>query len=88
LLKEPEIRRVLRTIKVVIIHDFGNSVTPFFDRHLPMIRKQHTSILDGNIRITGYRSGGPGSIPGTTRKKSSASRTGSTQPREYNRGAT
>jgi hypothetical protein len=32
----------------------------------------------------GYRSGGPGSIPGTTRKKSSGSGTGSTQPREYN----
>jgi hypothetical protein len=27
---------------------------------------------------------GPGSIPGTTRKKSSGSGTGSTQPREYN----
>jgi hypothetical protein len=32
------------------------------------------------VRVLGYRSGGPGSIPGTTRKKSS----GSTQPREYN----
>jgi hypothetical protein len=32
----------------------------------------------------GYRSGGPGSIPGTTRKKSSWSGTGSTHPREYN----
>jgi hypothetical protein len=39
-------------------------------------------------RVLGYRSGGPGSIPGTTRKKSSVSGTGSTQPREYNRGAT
>jgi hypothetical protein len=36
----------------------------------------------------GYRSGGPGSIPGTTKKKSSGSGTGSTQPREYNWGAT
>jgi hypothetical protein len=34
------------------------------------------------------RSGGPGSIPDTTRKKSSGSGTGSTQPREYNWGAT
>jgi hypothetical protein len=34
-----------------------------------------------------YRSGGLGSIPGTTRKKSSGSGTGSTQPREYNWGA-
>jgi hypothetical protein len=35
-------------------------------------------------RVLGYRSGGPGSIPGTTRKKSSGSGTGSSQPREYN----
>jgi hypothetical protein len=28
------------------------------------------------VRVLGYRSGGPGSIPGTTRKKSSGSRTG------------
>jgi hypothetical protein len=34
------------------------------------------------VRVLGYRSGGPGSIPGTTRKKSSGSGTGSTQPRE------
>jgi hypothetical protein len=36
------------------------------------------------VRVLGCRSGGPGSIPGTTRKKSSGSGTGSTQPREYN----
>jgi hypothetical protein len=36
------------------------------------------------VRVVGYRSGGPGSIPGTTRKKSSGSRMGSSQPREYN----
>jgi hypothetical protein len=36
------------------------------------------------VRVLGYRSGGPGSIPGTTRKKSSGSGTESTQPREYN----
>jgi hypothetical protein len=36
------------------------------------------------VRVLAYRSGGPGSIPGTTRKKSSESGTGSTQPREYN----
>jgi hypothetical protein len=36
------------------------------------------------VRVLGYRSGGPGSIPGTTKKKSSVSGTGSTQPREYN----
>jgi hypothetical protein len=36
------------------------------------------------VRVLGYRSVGPGSIPGTIRKKSSGSGTGSTQPREYN----
>jgi hypothetical protein len=45
-------------------------------------------------RVLGYRSGGPGSIPGTTRfsggekkerkENSGGSGTGSTQPREYN----
>jgi hypothetical protein len=36
------------------------------------------------VRVLGYRFGGSASIPGTTRKKSSGSGTGSTQPREYN----
>jgi hypothetical protein len=37
------------------------------------------------VRVLGYRSGGPGSIPGTTKKKkSSGSGMVSTQPREYN----
>jgi hypothetical protein len=35
------------------------------------------------VRVLGYRSGGLGSIPGTT-KKSSSSETGSTQPADYN----
>jgi hypothetical protein len=34
------------------------------------------------VRVVSYRSGGQGSIPGTTRKKSSGSGTGSTQPRD------
>jgi hypothetical protein len=43
-----------------------------------------TDLLCGLVvRVLGYRSGGPGSIPDTTRKKISGSRTGSTQPREY-----
>jgi hypothetical protein len=36
------------------------------------------------VRVLGYRSGGPGSIPGTIRKKSRGSGTWFTQPREYN----
>jgi hypothetical protein len=35
------------------------------------------------VRVLGYRFGGPGSIPGTTRKECSGSGTGCTQPREY-----
>jgi hypothetical protein len=35
------------------------------------------------VRVLGYRSGGPGSIPGTTRKKCSGSGMWCTQPREY-----
>jgi hypothetical protein len=41
-------------------------------------------LCDLVVRVLGYRSGGPGSIPGTTRKKSSVFGTGNTQPREYN----
>jgi hypothetical protein len=38
-----------------------------------------------DMTVPGYRSGGPGSIPGTTRKKkNNGSGTGSTQPREHN----
>jgi hypothetical protein len=40
------------------------------------------------VRVLDYRSGGPGSISGTTKKKSSRSGTESTQPREYNWVAT
>jgi hypothetical protein len=36
------------------------------------------------VRVLGYKSEGPGSSPGTTKKRSSGSGTGSTQPREYN----
>jgi hypothetical protein len=35
------------------------------------------------VRVLGYRSGGSGSILGTTRKKSNGLGTGSTQPLEY-----
>jgi hypothetical protein len=40
------------------------------------------------VRVLSYRSGGPGSIPGTTSKKNGGSGTVSTQIREYNWGAT
>jgi hypothetical protein len=49
---------------------------------------ESSRLCDLVVRILGYRSGGTGSIPGTTRKKTSGSGTGSTQPRDYNWGAT
>jgi hypothetical protein len=52
---------------------FHSTVTPVIDRLCGLV-----------ARVLGYRFGGPGSIPGTTRKKSSGSGTGFTQPREYN----
>jgi hypothetical protein len=59
---------------------FGNSGISFYPR-----QQQNFDRLYGLVVIVlGYRSGGPGSIPGTTRKKSSGSGTGSTQTREYN----
>jgi hypothetical protein len=57
---------------------------------IPDIERQSYAMSDRLcglvVRVLGYRSGGPGSIPGTTRKKkiNSGSGTGSTQPREYN----
>jgi hypothetical protein len=47
-----------------------------------LLKSDHLSGLV--VRVLGYRSGGPGSIPGTTRKKSNGSGTGYTQPCEYN----
>jgi hypothetical protein len=44
----------------------------------------HDRLCGLAVRVLGYRSGGLGSIPGTTKKKSSGSGTGSTQSREYN----
>jgi hypothetical protein len=65
------------------------SVTYPYGRILGLLElKNRQSLCDGLcglvVRVLGYRSGGLGSIPGTTRKKSSRSGTGSTQPHEYN----
>jgi hypothetical protein len=49
-----------------------------------MLRRQDDRLCGLVVRVLGYRPGGPGSIPGTTRKKSSGSGTESTHPREYN----
>jgi hypothetical protein len=65
-----------------------NSMTVYFMCiyiYIYIERERERDHLCGLVVIVlGYRSGGPGSIPGTTRKKSSGSGTGSTQPREYN----
>jgi hypothetical protein len=60
----------------------------FFQTHFIQLNFMGTPKLDRLcglvVRVLGYRSGGPGSIPGITRKKSSGRETGFTQPREYN----
>jgi hypothetical protein len=61
---------------------------PYFYCTFMYISSLHYRLCGLLVSVLGYRSGGPGSIPGTTRKKSSGSGTGSTQPREYNWGAT
>jgi hypothetical protein len=44
----------------------------------------HNRLCGLVVKVLGYRFGGPGSSPSTTRKKNSRYGTGSTQPREYN----
>jgi hypothetical protein len=54
-----------------------------------MLQRRVADRLCGLVRAPDYRSKGPGSIPGATNfLRSSGSGTESTQPREYNCGAT
>jgi hypothetical protein len=85
--KPPQHRKFSEQLIPILFLKFRNwtqeSQNP--DRHCGLV-----------VRVLGYRSGGPGSIPGATRfsggekrkENSSGSGTGSTQPREYNWGAT
>jgi hypothetical protein len=57
------------------------------NNYFPNFIVWHDRLCGLVVRVLGYRSGGPGSILGTI-KKSNGSGTGSTQPREYNWGAT
>jgi hypothetical protein len=57
--------------------------TPFLRKYLKGIGVDRDRLCGLVVRGLGYRSGGPGSIPGITRKKCSGSGTGCTQPREY-----
>jgi hypothetical protein len=64
---------------------FVGNATKYAAIHRTLFYIQFDRLRGLVVRVHGYRSGGPGSIPGTTRKKnSSGSGTGSTQPREYN----
>jgi hypothetical protein len=69
--------------------DESSQSSPYCDT---FINKVYLNIIDRLyglvVRVLGYRSGGPDSIPGITRKKSSGSGMGSTQPCEYKWGAT
>jgi hypothetical protein len=71
---------IVESIRVVEIKDIDCS------NYLKTVIHRHDRLCGLVVRVLGYRSGGPGSIPGTTRKKikSGGSGTGSTQPREYN----
>jgi hypothetical protein len=62
------------------------NVTTFIGKTNYMRILFNTDLLCGLVvRVPGYRSGGPGLIPGTTRKKKGiGSGTGSIQPCEYN----
>jgi hypothetical protein len=60
------------------------SVVLTFKNCLCLVRAFFDRLCGLVVRVLGYRSGGPGSIPGTTRKESRGSGTGCTQPREYN----
>jgi hypothetical protein len=87
-----------QTIKHTHSGDEARSIVPFRKYKNLVIQITNTIIRRENIcngplgdrlcglvvRVLGYRSGGPGSIPGTNRKKSSGSGTGCTQPPEYN----
>jgi hypothetical protein len=55
-----------------------------YELNLNVMQKKVDCVCGLVVRVLGYGSGGPGTIPSTTRKKSSGSGTGSTQPREYN----
>jgi hypothetical protein len=55
-----------------------------YELNLYMLCRRKDRLCGLVVRVLGYRSGGPGSIPGTIKKKGSGSGTGSTQPREYN----
>jgi hypothetical protein len=81
------------TVSQFLVGEFltKNNITASHPPHFSLILQ--VSYIDWPplwlvVRVLGYRSGGPGSIPGTTGKKSSGSGTGSTQPREYNWRAT
>jgi hypothetical protein len=55
-----------------------------YELNLYMFVEESDRLCGLVVRVLGYRYGDPGSIPGTTKKKSSGSGMGFTQPREYN----
>jgi hypothetical protein len=71
-----------------VVLEFHYYICNIIANRLNQVNNTLTASVVWWSRVLGYRSGGPGSIPGTTKKKSSGSGTGSTQTREYNWGAT
>jgi hypothetical protein len=74
----------LKTVPQITYIKMWSIFTPIQKSHCHCQSVQKDSLCGLVVRVLGYRSGGPGSIPGTTRGKSSGSETGSTQPRESN----
>jgi hypothetical protein len=68
-----QLRTLNSTKEDFIWYGFIYVVWFWWDRHCGLV-----------VRVLGYRSGDPGSIPALPEKQSSGSGTGSTQPREYN----
>jgi hypothetical protein len=77
----PEIVSDFLTDKRGYITNVSNFFLKEFCIHISTVTDRLCGLVIG---VLGYRTGGPGSIPGTTKKKGSGSGTGSTQPREYN----
>jgi hypothetical protein len=81
-----QITVILLTNYLILVFQNISIVTHFniiWNYILFLILHLHDRLCGLVVRVLGYRSGGPGSIPVTTTKKSSGSGTGSTQTRKY-----
>jgi hypothetical protein len=66
----------------------GRTTRPTFPPHFGFIGSLHDRLCGLVVRVLGYNPEARVRFPALPEKKSSGSGTGSTQPREYNWGAT